>query len=191
MNLSSIVLAMVISLPPAYTDREETGREARMRTIAEAVTQATERACCEGYGESCEPIWNGRPEDLAALIVTKGWWESRFALNVHEGKCKPYECDPAKSMRGHITHLARTPWQFQRTGFSAPFWNDMVGTGLQPTRNAAWVAATILSRGYNACRSFEGALAWYAVGRCNYSKAGNRHVTFRKLQTIVDSKPAS
>ena len=188
------ILAMVLALPPAYTDADEPDRQVRMTTIAHAVHQATERASCTGQWQEagCEPIWTGRPEDLAALVVTKGWWESRFARNVHAGQCKPYECDPV-SRAGRVVHLARTPWQFQKTGYSAPFWADMVGTDLEPTRNAAWVASIILSRGYSACRSFQGAIVWYGRGRCESASVQlrNRMTTFTKLQNVarnLDSK---
>jgi len=173
---------MLLSLPPAYVDRDEPGRDQRMQTIADAVAHATARASCTGpYDEAgCEPIWQDSPTNLAALVVTKGWWESRFVRNVHEGKCRPDECDPIRTPQG-IVHRARSPWQIQRTAYSERFWTSMVGTGFKPTRNAAWVAATILAEGKRRCRSYYGALAWYGVQRCDWSGAKRRFFTYTKL----------
>ena len=180
---------MLNTLPPAYIDVNEVGREVRIQTIAEATAQAVGLASCLGPYEktTCEKIWNDSPQDLAALIVTKGWWESRFSKNVHEGKCKPYECDPVTIRQtGKIMHLARTPWQFQRTAFSEPFWEKMVGTDLDSTRYAAYTAAVILSRGKNACKSNQGAIIWYARGRCTSASRHlvNRFHTFQRMQQL-------
>ena len=194
MNLSAYVLATLMFLPPAYTDQSEVGRDERMKTIASAVTSAVSRASCVGpYEEAdCKKLWTGAPEDLAALVVTKGWWESRYARNVHEGNCRSYECDPW-SRNGVVSHRARTPWQFQKTSYSAPFWESMVGTGFEETRNAAWVASVILSRGHEACRSFQGALVWYGRGRCESKSKNllNRYHTFQTLRRMQAVSPAS
>jgi len=180
---SGIILSMLLSLPPAYVDRDETDRGERMQTIAEAIAHVSDRATCtDPYDDPrCQPIWNGSELDLAALLVTKGWWESRFAKNVHEGKCGPEECDATRLRNGAIVHRARSPWQIQRTSYSEALWDDMQGSGFEQTRNAAWVAARILSDGKHKCRSNFGALSWYAVQKCSSQMAKNRLFTFEKL----------
>lgn len=174
------ILSLLVSLPPAYADRyseTEDAREVRMDAIARAVHDATSKATCTGRfaTDTCEALWSGRPEHLAMLLVTKGWWESRYALNVHEGNCKPWECDAGK---------ARTPWQLQHTSFSAPDWDDMVGVDFESTRRAAWSAAKVLAVGMRRCHSFHGALSWYASTRCSWSGAANRMVTYKRLTKI-------
>jgi len=156
-----------------------------MRTIATAVAHASHRATCtDAYDDPrCEPIWHGSSRKLAAMLVTKGWWESRFVSNVHAGQCKDYECDATKTRWG-IVHRARSPWQIQRTSYSEALWDDMLGDDLEPTRNAAWVAAKILSTGRNKCRSDYGTLSWYGVQRCEWSGAKNRYLTFTKLVEV-------
>lgn len=182
MKITGIILAMLLSLPPAYVDQDEVNREERMQVIAEAIAHASSRATCSDiYAEpGCSRIWNGDSEDLAAMLVTKGWWESRFVSNVHAGKCKDYECDAVKTKHG-IIHRARSPWQIQRTAYSESLWTEMVGDDFESTRNAAWVAAKILSEGKRRCKSNFGAISWYANGRCNWSKTQNRFLTFEKL----------
>jgi hypothetical protein len=189
--MQQLVLAMLMSLPPAYADRQEEGRQERMETIADAITQATEVATCSGRlegSEKCNVMFEGEPRQLATLLVTKGWWESRYAKNVHEGNCARYECD-ATIVNGVVVHKARSPWQFQKTSFSYDLWGKSVGTDLRATRNAALIAARVLSSGMNKCQHAQGALAYYANSRCRWSKAGNRYRTFRKLMTVRIEDP--
>lgn len=178
---------MLMSLPPAYADRQEPDREQRMEIIAEAISHATARASCsETYAlPECKPIWSKSPYRLGALLVTKGWWESRFAKNVHEGKCLPYECD-AKKIGKLVIHMARSPWQLQRTSYTKGLWHQLEGEDFESTRNAAWVAAKILAKGMDRCHTERGALSWYAVNRCDWSKAGNRFLTYKKIIAIKD-----
>lgn len=185
MELTSITLAMLLSLPPAYVDREEVGRETRMQVIADAVAQTTERASCTGAYEepSCTAIWKDEPRQLAALLITKGWWESRFVKNVHEGRCKKDECD-ATEWNGVLIHRARSPWQFQKTSYAADLWAHSKGADLNSTRNAAFVAARILSDGKKRCRSNYGALAYYGLQRCQWKGARRRYLTFTKLMVV-------
>jgi hypothetical protein len=183
MKLSAVILGMLLSLPPAYTDQNEVDRDERMETIADAVAHAVARATCtELYEDSrCDPIYEGQPKRLAALVVTKGWWESRFAKNVHAGDCRDYECDPVELANGTIRHMARSPWQIQRTSWSSDLWDDLEGLGFEQTRNAAWVATKIMSRGVSQCHTAYGALSWYGVQRCQWSGAKNRYATYKKL----------
>lgn len=183
MKITGIILSMLLSLPPAYVDRDEPDHDTRMQTIAEAIAHASDRATCShAYDDSrCQPIWTGDETELAALLVTKGWWESRFAKNVHEGRCGPQECDATRLRNGTIVHRARSPWQVQRTSYSESLWDDIEGSDFESTRNAAWVATKILSDGKQRCRSNFGALSWYAVQKCSSRMAKNRFFTFEKL----------
>lgn len=180
----ALILSMLLSLPPAYEDRAEPGRDARMATIADAVAQSVDRARCEGYTADCEPIWIGSELDIGALVVTVGWWESRFSRRIHAGQCRPDECDPFRYADGRVVHRARSCWQAQRTGWSRKLWGNLEGTGLEPTRNAAWVATTVLAEGQRRCKSTVGAIAFYACGRCSWSGAKRRVATWEKLRTL-------
>jgi hypothetical protein len=159
-----------------------------MSTIGRAVVEVVMRARCAGayavpaYAvPACKPIWFGGEKELAALLITKGWWESRFAKNVHEGKCDSNECDAVKLRDGGVVHRARSPWQLQRTAYSDPEWPTMVGTSFEATRDAAWAAAKVLAEGQRRCKSARGALSWYGWQRCEASGVGNRLVTYERL----------
>ena len=184
MDLAQWVLMVLLALPAAYVDRDEVDRAQRMEVIADAVSEVCDRATCENAyaDDQCRPIWHRSKRELAALLVTKGWWESRFALNVHAGKCKPYECDAIK-YKGTIIHRARSPWQLQRTAFSEHEWDHMTGTGLKPTRNAAWAAAKVLSRGSSRCKTPFGTLSWYGRQRCDWRGARPRYRTYTRIMS--------
>jgi hypothetical protein len=181
--MKALVLLMLLSLPPAYVDRDEIGRDARMSVIAGAIAEVSDRASCVGEYASktgCVRIWDDGEKKLAALLVTKGWHESRFARHVHAGECKPDECD-AVVVKGIVFHRARSPWQLQRTAYSDPEWSTMVGTSFEATRDAAWAAAKVLAEGQRRCKSARGALSWYGWQRCEASGVGNRLVTYERL----------
>jgi hypothetical protein len=190
MGLAQWVLMILLALPAAYTDRNEENRHERMAVIADAITEVCVRATCEGAyeGPSCEPIWHRSHRELAALLVTKGWWESRFASHVHAGKCKKDECDAVKTQYG-VIHLARSPWQLQRTSFSEDVWDHMLGDDLSSTRNAAWAAARVLAYGMDQCHTPRGALSWYGAQTCQWQGAGNRYRTYERLMAMPEKTP--
>jgi hypothetical protein len=183
----AIVLTMLLALPPAHEDRNEPNRVERLSVIADAVAQSVDRATCEGYSP-CTPIWTGAPRDLAALVVTVGWWESRFARNVHAGKCRPYQCDAVRMPGGYVVHRARSPWQLQRTSWAESVWTKLEGVELVETRNAAWTATRILAEGSRRCQSVSGTVGWYACGRCSWSGGPRRAATVRKLVSLDGAK---
>jgi hypothetical protein len=168
-----------MGLPVHHLEHEDTdARQARLQVIAAAVTDAAEQATCSSSYRSaaCSNLWPGPALDLGVLLITQAYEESRLAKNVHEGKCRPYECDPIRIGRsGEIKHRARSLWQIHRIGQVEEEWEHMVGTDFTSTRAAAWAAAKVLSRGYRACGSFSGAISQYAgVGTCHWSEAKRR-----------------
>lgn len=180
------ILMVLLSLPASYLDGElPEERTDRMEVVAQAVHDASARATCTGRFADyvdCKPVWPGTRKDLVLMLITKAWWESRLARNVHEGKCRRHECD-ATLINGVVIHRARTIWQMQKTGLvQKDEWDTMVGTDFEATRTAAWVAARILSMGKRKCGSPFGTLSFYGRSRCNWSGAYNRVRLFRKLR---------
>jgi hypothetical protein len=187
MNFAQYLLLVLLSLPGAYHDKETWDeRVERMTVVADAVDEVASRATCsERYNDpSCEKVWPRSKKELALLLVTKAWWESRFALNVHEGNCRDFECDAYKTRSGRIIHRARTLWQIQMTGLvKRTEWDSMVGTDFESTRMAAWVATRIMSNAMNRCRTIYGTISSYALNRCEWSGAGVRYSFWKKLMT--------
>ena len=200
MTLETILAAM-IALPAAHYPRgldpeTEQERQARYETIAQAISQVSRRAVCEGAGDApCERIWPGSAEELAAALVTVAWHESRFVLRVHQGKCRRDECDARKGPGGAIYHLARGLWQVHSSGIvPRDVWRSSVGTTLDRTTTAAWGAALALSHGRRTCaKAAKGKHGWvaptfssYATGfSCAWSGSFAREQTYRRVLSKV------
>lgn len=169
------IAAQVASLPLWHqdSDEEEEHRAWRIDNVARGVALAADLATCTGDWrdeEDCEPAWPvERKLELVGALISQGWWESRYAQHVHEGRCRVHigECDGGK---------ARSPWQIQTSALVTDVeWYDMLGAGEEPTEIAARCAARILAVGLKRCGSLEGAISSYATGRtCKWSKAADR-----------------
>ena len=158
MPLADWLLPILLSLAPYGADHETPiDREIRMTVIADAIAAAVTEAEVE------------RPREVAAMLVAAGWWESRFALHVHEGRCRVSigECDHGR---------ARSPWQLHRSArMTADEWATMNGADFEATRLAALHAARTLAAARGRCGSVEGAFALYATGSsCHWSGAAAR-----------------
>jgi hypothetical protein len=178
---------VLLGLPAHHLDHEEPGaRRERLQVIADAVSEASLRATCtETYWtQDCRPIWPLLALDLGVLLVTQAYSESRLARNVHEGRCRAYECDPIRSARtGLVEHRARSLWQIHRILPIESEWDRMQGSDLQSTTAAAWAATKLLSRGYRACGSISGAISRYAgIDGCQWTEAQNRARIFANLR---------
>jgi hypothetical protein len=184
-QLKDALLALMLSLPAPYGQKEDTQeRKARLATVAQAIDDASRKATCadQEADESCERVWRGSRLDLAMLLLTQAYWESRLAKNVHEGKCKAYECDPYQSRHGVLLHRARTLWQLQRSDPIAEDWDRMVGADAEATATAAWAATKLFSRAYQRCGSIPGAISLLAGGsRCSWSQTAQRMRLFESL----------
>ncbi|MFC1641890.1 hypothetical protein ACFL5O_04260 [Myxococcota bacterium] len=182
-----LLLALMMGLPAHHLDQEDdVTRRARLGVIAQAVRDAAMRATCrDEYAQpECGQVWPGSPLQLALLLVTEAYWESRLSRNIHQGQCRSFECDPVRSPRtGRIEHRARTLWQVHRSAPIAAEWDQMIGVDLRSTRMAAWAATKLLSFGYRSCRTVSGAISRYAgVRRCDWSGATRRVAMFESLE---------
>jgi hypothetical protein len=156
-----IIFTILMTLTPSLrkVDIETTQeREARMLTTAQAIGYASYRATCQGdfATDDCVPITKDKYSHAVALI-TLGYWESRLSKHVHEGNCisgwtpgtnkyEQGECDeiPVRDQSGNIVRtvfLARTMWQMHKDLRIVDEWNNMGGTSLEATKNAAWAAS--------------------------------------------------
>ena len=186
------ILTVLLSLEPAYTDKETWDeRVERMTTIASAIVEASSKATCQDSYDvvDCKKTWPGSKKSLALLLVTNGYWESKFAKNVHEGKCKSYECD-AHEVNGRVYHRARSPWQIQKTGLvTKDEYEKMSSSTLESTTISATVAAKHLSIGMNSCKTIVGAMSIYGgVKSCNWEGVKVRADFYKKLEQKSDEQ---
>jgi hypothetical protein len=184
---TDVLVLLMLALPPHHLDEESPeARRARLSVVGQAIDEASARATCRDAADdpSCVRQWPGNEQDLGILLVTQAYWESRLALNVHEGRCRSYECDPFINPRtGRLEHRSRSLWQLQRSSLIEEEWTGLEGVSLEATRNAAYAAAKLLGRGLRACHTVQGAISRYAgVGRCTWSGAAARHRQFLELR---------
>lgn len=186
------ILTVLLSLEPAYTDKETWDeRVERMTIVASAIVEASSKATCQDNYDvvDCKKTWPGSKKSLALLLVTNGYWESKFAKNVHEGKCKSYECD-AHEVNGNVYHRARSPWQIQKTGLvTKQDYDKMNSSTLESTTISAMVATKHLSIGMNSCKTIIGAMSIYGgVKSCKWEGVKNRAEFYKKLDQKSDEQ---
>lgn len=185
MNLTTYVLAAIASLPtfhedlgPAYSSL----KQEQARVIAQAIAEVAESA----------EAWPGSKRELAALLLTVAWHETRFSLRIHEGKCRPYECDHGK---------ARGLWQLHvHALLPREEWLHVAGLDSDSTLRAAREAAKALSRSRFMCAD-SSARGTEVVARTLAAYAGRgcagqlpdieaRVRTFRRLVALQPKRPA-
>ena len=185
MNFVNYIVTILLSLEPSYSDKETwADRTARMEIIAEAIEDASTKATCEEKYNTpdCKKTWTRGRRSLALLLITKGFWESKFAKNVHEGKCRAYECDAA-TVNCNKIHRARSPWQVQRTGLVSKDEYSMMNSASQDsTTMSATVASRYLVMGMNTCKTIEGTIAIYGGAKtCTWKGATSRLAFYESL----------
>lgn len=122
-----LMLAAILSLPTFREDIDSPAKPAQLEVLAAGIAQASV----------------GRPKparDWAALVAAIAWHESGFSLRIHDGHCKPHECD-----RGR----ARGLWQNHKNLYTAPHWDKLIGT--EHSALQAKIAADMLERSYWYC----------------------------------------
>lgn len=183
---------ILLSLEPSYSDKETWDeRSARMELIATAIDDATSKATCSDKYDvpNCEKVWPKDKKSLGLLLVTKGFWESKFAKNVHDGKCRVYECDAYK-VNGKVRHKARSIWQIQKTGLVNKEEYAKMGTSsLESTTVSANVAVRHLVLGMNTCKTISGTIAVYGGAKsCFWKGAAPREAFYKKLSAMSDEQ---
>lgn len=172
---ATAILTALLALPPYHRDAEVMAeRERRLSTVAVAIDQVVARYTCGDTTEPCRPAWPGTRPQLAAMLVTQGFFESGFAQHLHEGVCGPHECDGGR---------AHGLWQVHAGG-PVPFeaWQEMSGTSARSTWTSAFYAASLLSKSMKACGTLAGAVSMYATGKtCEWAGAAPRIAFMRKL----------
>lgn len=192
MNFIKYITMILLSLEPSYSDKETWDeRAARMEIIATAIDDASSKATCsDKYNVSnCEKNWPLDKKSIGLLLVTKGYWESRFAKNVHEGNCKVYECD-AYTVNGSVRHKARSPWQIQRTGLvSKEEYDKMMTSSLESTTLSANVAVRYLALGMKSCKTIRGAMSIYGGAKvCDWPGVAPREAFYKRLNGMSEEQ---
>lgn len=178
MTLTSYLLAAIAALPVFHEDVGAdlvATKQDQAEMIAGAIAHSVEGA--QG--------WPGTERELAALMLTVAWHETRLSLRIHDGRCRPLECD-----RGR----ARGLWQLHvHRSLPKERWLRVAGLNRESTDNAAHEAAIALIRSRRMCsiatrgRDWVGAtLTAYAGLGCGgrLPDIGSRIQTYRRLSTL-------
>ncbi|TAK10610.1 MAG: hypothetical protein EPO32_14870 [Anaerolineae bacterium] len=175
---TSAILAALLHLPPAVTDRSEDprAREARLSEVATSVSSAVSHATCLGAWDriDCRRIWGGEPVVLAGAVLALGYGESHYAAYVGEDRChdgpRGARCDNGK---------ARGYWQ--AWAVAAPDLHALPVGAPERVRVAAWAATRLLVGAYGFCdRDWAGAFGRYGGASCR----SNRPDSARKVRTM-------
>lgn len=151
---SSWILSLLLALPGPAPEHAE--------TVSESISSATLAATCEGQwqGTGCRAVWPRSRRELGAGLVVVAYFESAFLARIQRNECrlKIGECDNG---------FARSYWQTHRHWVpDEMWWHEMIGIDYEAITRSAYMASRALGAGYKKCKSREGALTAYAIGRC-------------------------
>ncbi len=181
---------IMADLPQWHEHKGETRDQtmARLRPTASGIHQAAQRSTCYGRVE-CKRVWQSSTKSAMAVLITTGWWESRFAQHVIDGKCRKWECDPVKLADGTIFHKSAGAWQQQVAGpILLKEWKLLPGS---PKRQA-WAAIRVLAVSKKTCKTYDGMFSLYATGRwCGWKHSPARVRTFNKVLVKIKALPDS
>jgi len=173
-----VIVAILGTIPMSRDplDKETPEERTQRHTVlATGMLRAASLATCTGEfaaKEGCERRWYRSRDDLIMHLITQGRYESNFAKRIHEGKCRPNECDGqirTKTKDGKIVRSARakTVWQLQwHKLYNRKQWLNVEGLDQERTTRAAWFASKWLSVCLKACGNDDRRLtAMYKSGR--------------------------
>lgn len=179
MNLTTYLLTAIATFP---TFHEDVGEQfsVRKQEQAQMIATAIDQAVDESSG------WPDSKRELASLMLTIAWHETRLSLRIHDGRCKPLECD-----RGR----ARGLWQLQaQRSLPRERWLLVAGLNPEATDGAAREAARFVVRSRRMCAVATRGRAWIGPTLTAYAGRGcggrlpdlqARIRTYRRLLTLA------
>lgn len=202
LSLQKKIFALLLSLPAYDDDKFQESleeRHNRLEMISIGIEQASKQSICHENSDQ-RFCWKKSQEELASLLISKGWSETKFSYHIHANKCHNDECDPIyatyinpitkQSIQYVRSFKARTNWQLHKwIHMTDNEWNLMSeGITQDSTNISALVAARVLSFTVNRCGSIKGGIALYATGKsCKWSGATNREYLYNSLLTKLSN----
>ena len=170
------IASILETYEPWWQDLKEepVARKARLLLLATAQVEAVDHMTCAGKweGTDCVKKFDADPLELYALLLTAGWWETRYNSRIHAGNCGEDECDGGRARGVYQVHLNGT--------YPEEIWYHAEGDDFDSTLNATEAAAYSLSSAWKACKKragTKGVWAAYGRGACYRSYPGmvSRH----------------
>lgn len=170
----AVIASMLESYKPWYEDvnEEPVARKARLLMLATAQVHAVDLMMCSGQydTEECIKKFEADPRQLYALLLTAGWWETRYNSRIHAGRCNKDECDGGKARGVYQAHANGT--------YPKEIWNASQGDDWEGTLAATQAAAYSFSSAWKGCKNragIQGVWCAYGRGRCHKSYPGAIH----------------
>jgi len=193
------VSAHLVSLPLWWEDarlEKPEDRKERLDIVADTQLDVAYELTCTGVYDTpeCEPQFHSDYRKLVGLIITAGFWETRYARRIQLGDCKKKgekmplggvasrnECDSGR---------ARSVYQVQKNGaYPEELWDNALGLDWQSHRDAAMAAGLTFSHAWKKCYGNHGDYGvWgaYAIGKCaTVEKGVARARSYRKRMVIL------
>jgi hypothetical protein len=183
-SLTTYLLAAIASLPTFHEDVGEhmaAQKQEQAQMIAAAIDEAVQNS----------KDWPDSKRELASLMLATAWHETRLSIRIHDGRCKPLECD-----RGR----ARGLWQLQmHRSLPRERWLRVAGLSLEATRDAAREAAIALVRSRRMCAVATRGREWVGPTLTAYAGRGcggrlpdiNARIrTYRRLLSLAQRSSA-
>lgn len=166
--LQVALIAAATALPGAGSDAPD--RSAWLADVARSIESAAYHATCSGpWAEAdetiCKAVWpKSQLPELAGLLLTTGYYESRLLKRIAAGRCRRDECDATKLPDGRVWHRARGLYQIQNSGLlPSGEWARLAGVREVPMHRSAYAAARILAASRARCARFGGSDAFVAT----------------------------
>jgi hypothetical protein len=193
--LYDLLLLVLLSFQPFKGDTETfEARTQRMSVVAHAIENAANKATCYEQPEGCKRIWSGSRKELAFALATLMKYESDGAQRIHEGKCRPHECDSVRvydPKSNAWVPMARSLslWQLKKFD-DIPDEDWAVIPSVEGTDVAAWHAARRLAGHRNRCGgTLAGAMGGYATGgSCSWPGAPARAAYVAQLMNTPEEQ---
>jgi len=158
------ILALLLTFQPWWQDYYEPAesRATRLQKIAHAQMIVGETVSRR------KGAFPGTDKQLVALLMTAGWWETRYNSRIHAGNCYEDECDGGR---------ARGVYQVQKNGvYPDEYWEKSEGDGWEPTYYATLSAALSFTHAWKVCHErygIKGVWAAYGRGTCTSTFPGH------------------
>lgn len=195
MTIKALILLVLLSRTPHHRDTEGWNeRKARLELVANAISDASLRATCQGpytprEGEKCRRLWPASAKAIAFLLATQAIHETHLSAEIHHNRCRLQlgECDARIQRKGGklvYTQQSFSLWQIKRYGIPDLEW-AAIQDGVPGTRHAAWFATRRLASAYRSCGTLTGAVSRYARGSgCKWEGAAERVETWQHLISL-------
>lgn len=190
----ALITATAAASAPTVSKHEQWTRAALDRLPVAVADRAPERADAKrkqldalaaamAHESLTAPV---APRHWVAVLGAIGYRESALSLDIQNGSCRRFECDPRKLTGGGVKFQARSSFQLHENDHTRPVWDQLVGVENTAVQVAA--ASKMAKVGHYRCARLgvafpESVWRGFAGGSCSFEHPGEkaRTATYRLL----------